>query len=188
MEVNMDKFEEKMEKIAKSYEDRADRILEVTQKEVESNTFVMILQNLGSFVLFNLFVLGMAALTFWFGNQSYQISKNGETTTGIVTGLAESPSEDSCCVYSPVVEYMVAGRTYTFESSNASDPPSYRVGQEVEVIYNRSSPSTGAINSWSELWLVPVILGLTTLILAVILNLIAINKIKKGEPVWESDD
>ena len=184
----MDKFEENMEKLAKSIEDPTDSILVETQLKAEKSARGTTLQNFGTIFLFNLFVLGMAALTFWFGSQAYQVSKNGETTTGTVTELAESSTEDGCCVYSPVVEYMVDGQKYTFESSNASDPPSYRVGEQVEVIYNRSSPSKGAINSWSELWLVPVILGLTTLILAVVLNLLAINKIRKGEPVWESDD
>ena len=184
----MDKFEEKMEKLAKSYEDSADRILEEAQIKAERSARGTPLRNLGTIALFNLFVLGMAALTFWFGSQAYQVSKNGETTSGTVTELAESSTEDGCCVYSPVVEYMVGGQKYTFESMNASDPPSYRVGQQVEVIFNRTSPSKGAINSWSELWLVPVILGLVTLVLAVVLNLIALNKIRKGEPVWESDD
>ena len=184
----MDEFEEKMEKLAKSIEDRSDRILEEAQVKAERSARGTILQNLGTIALFNLFVLGMAALTFWFGSQAYQVSKNGETTTGTVTELAESSTEDGCCVYSPIVEYVVGGRKFSFDSMNASDPPSYRVGQQVEVIYNRATPSKGAINSWTELWLVPVILGMTTLILAVVLNLIAINKIRKGEPVWESDD
>lgn len=184
----MDKFDEKMEKIARSYEDRADKILEVAQRKVEVNTFGMIVQNLGAFLVFNLFVVGMAALTIWFGSQSYQVTKNGDTATGTVTEMVESNTEDGCCVYSPIVEYKVDGRTFSIDSKNASDPPSYHVGQQVEIIYNRTTPSEGAINSWSELWLVPVILGLATVILAVVLNLIAINKIRKGEPVWESDD
>ena len=184
----MDDFDEKMENLAKSIEGRSDRILEEAQVNAERSARGTPLRNLGTVALFNLFVLGMAALTFWFGSQAYQVSKNGETTSGTVTELAESSAEDGCCVYSPVVEYEVGGQKYAFESMNASDPPSYRVGEQVEVIYNRTTPSKGAINSWSELWLVPVILGLVTLVLAVVLNLVAINKINKGEPIWESDD
>jgi len=184
----MDKFEENMEKLAKSYEDNADRILDEVQLKAEGSARGKTLRNFGTIALFNLFVLGMAALTFWFGNKAYQVSKNGETTMGIVTELAESSTEDGCCVYSPILEYTVDDQKYTFESLNASDPPSYRVGQQVEVIYNQTTPSKGAINSWSELWLVPVILGLATLFLGVVLNGYAIFKIRKGEPVWDSDD
>jgi hypothetical protein len=184
----MDKFDEEMDKLAKSYEDRADGILEEAQRKAEESSRGTILGNLGTIILFNLVILGMAALTFWLGNKAYQFSNNGETTTGTVTELAESTTEDGCCVYSPVVEYMVDGQKYTFESMNASDPPSYRIGQQIEVIYNQASPSKGAINSWTELWLVPGILGLTTLILGVVLNWIAIAKISKGESVLKFDD
>ena len=100
----MDKFEENMEKLAKSYEDNADRILEEAQQKAEGSARGTTLRNFGTIALFNLFVLGMAVLTFWFGNKAYQVSKNGETTTGTVTELAESSTEDGCCVYSPIVE------------------------------------------------------------------------------------
>lgn len=146
------------------------------------------LGNLLSLLLMNLIVLAMAAGTLWFGWRGYTLTTNGETTTGRVIELSESTDgEGACCVYSPVFEYTVNSRRYTFESLNASDPPAYRVGQEVEVIYNVDDPNDAAVNSFGELWMVASILCGTTLILAVVLNGLAISRMRSGRSILEED-
>lgn len=91
--------------------------------------------------------------------QSWSLQQNGQTTTGTVIALEESSTnEGGCCVYSPVVEFQANGQTYTFEGDNASDPPAYRVGETVSVLYDPADPATAQINQWSERWLMPLIL------------------------------
>src|SRR5690242_10200084 len=90
---------------------------------------ILILSNLflGAFCLWGVY----AAYTGW------QLETKGETTSGTVVRMAESnSSEGGCCVYSPVVEFRADGRIYSFEGENASDPPAYRVGQELRVRYD----------------------------------------------------
>lgn len=184
----MEIIDKEMEKTGKPHEDPADGINAEAQLNSMEGLRGIISKNKGTFVLFNLIVAGIAVLTLWFGYQSYQISRNGETTMGTVTELTESSAGDDCCAYSPVVEYSVDGQSYFFEGKNASNPPKYHVGQQVDVIFNRTSPSEGAINSWSEIWLAPVLLGLATPIVAIVLDGYAFYKISKGEPILKFDE
>jgi hypothetical protein len=144
--------------------------------------------NLISLLLLNLFVVAMAAGAAWFGWRGYTLSSNGETTMAHVVSLTESDDgEGGCCVYSPVFEYTVNGRGYSFESMNASYPPAYQVGDETEIIYNVDDPSDAAVNSFSELWLVATLLGAATVVVAVLLNWFALGRMRRGEAIFDSD-
>src|SRR5207237_8562762 len=54
---------------------------------------------------------------------------------GVVVEMARNHSihDDT---YAPVVEFEHQGRTYRFKDSIGSDPPSYRIGQTVGVLYD----------------------------------------------------
>lgn len=174
------------ERIASKHEERANKILE--QAERESTRRPSLLGNLLLLALFNLIVVAMAAGTLFFGWRGYTLTSNGDTTMARVVALSESTDGDGdCCVYSPVFEYTVNGRRHTFESLNASNPPAYRVGQEVEVIYNVDNPSDAAVNSFFDLWMVAATLCGATLILFVVLNGVAIYKMRSGRPLLEAD-
>ncbi|HRQ36437.1 MAG TPA: DUF3592 domain-containing protein [Chloroflexota bacterium] len=95
---------------------------------------------------FNLLFIFFIGLFLYFANRDYQLSQNGASVMGTVVGLDESDSaEGGCCVYSPIVEFRVAGQTYTFDSGNASDPPRYDVGEQVEVIYDPNNPQRAEV-------------------------------------------
>jgi hypothetical protein len=94
-------------------------------------------------------------------------------------------SEGGCCVYSPVVEFTVNGQTYSFDGGNASDPPAYRVGEVVSVIYDPSDPSTAQINKWTERWLFPIIIIPAMIFTAAILNFFMIRAWRRGEYIGE---
>lgn len=160
-----------------------------TKNALEKGSGCMtILGNAASLALLNLFVVAMAAGTAWFGWRGYTLSTHGETTMAQVISMTESDDgEGGCCVYSPVFGYTVNGRSYSFESLNASYPPAYKVGDEEEIIYNVDDPNDAAVNSFGELWLVATLLGSATVVLAVVLNWVGIAKIRKGEPIFTSD-
>ncbi|MBX3049266.1 MAG: hypothetical protein KIT46_03065 [Anaerolineales bacterium] len=61
------------------------------------------------------------------------------------------------------------------------------MGQEVEVIYNVDNPSDAAVNSFFDLWMVAATLCGATLILFVVLNGVAIHKMRSGRPLLEAD-
>jgi hypothetical protein len=138
---------------------------------------------LGCILIFtNLFFLGFCLWGVYGAYVSWKLQSEGKITTGKVVQLAESDDSDGgCCVYSPVVEFQADGQTYSFESSNASDPPAYKVGQDVNVIYHPSDPNTAQINKWSERWLFPIIIIPTMIFTALLLDFFLIRSF------WRND-
>lgn len=71
---------------------------------------------------------------------------------GSVIELARSYSSDSI-TYAPVVEFTTRnGQAITFTSSTSSNPPSYSVGESVEVFYQENEPRKARINGFFSLW------------------------------------
>lgn len=130
---------------------------------------------------FNLFFLLFIALFFYFGNRAYRLDQIGVITIGSVIGLDESSSgEDGCCVYSPIVEFAVDGQTYTFTDSNASDPPRFQVGDEVEVQYNPNNPTVAEVEGGPGWLLWAGLIGLF-LVIMIVANIWGGIRIWRGE-------
>jgi len=80
-------------------------------------------------------------------------------TSGIVTELVYSRSSDSSSYY-PVVAFQDAsGREIVFQSRAGSNPPSFRRGERVSVLYEPSAPENAQINSFFSLWGMSLIVG-----------------------------
>lgn len=78
---------------------------------------------------------------------------------GTVVELAASHSSGST-TWRPVVRFFSAdGREVHFTSSRSSNPPGYKRGEKVEVLYAIADPNDAKINSILDLWLGPLILG-----------------------------
>jgi hypothetical protein len=77
---------------------------------------------------------------------------------GIVVEMAMSQSTDSNA-YAPVVEFEHAGKKHRFKDSIGSDPPSYRIGQGVAVLYDPADPRDARIDRgrWNKA--VPILIG-----------------------------
>lgn len=135
-------------------------------------------------VFFNLFFAGFCLWGVYAGYTSWKLDREGEITTGTVVRLEESSdSEGGCCVYSPVVEFEAGGQAYSFEGDNASDPPAYKVGEQVEVIYHPADPATAQINKWTERWLFPIIIVPVMIFAALVMNFFMIRSFIRNEPV-----
>ena len=97
---------------------------------------------------------------------AYQNSKSfieGATTTeGVVTELIRSRSSDSNSdYYKPVFEFMTSkGETVEIISSTGSNPPSYSEGEKIKILYMPSDPQSAKIDSFTSLWLLPLILAI----------------------------
>ena len=132
-------------------------------------------------LFFNLLLGGFCLWGVYAAYTGWQLETRGETTLGTVIRLAESDdSEGGCCVYTPVVEFQASGKTYTFEGSNASDPPQYKVTQQVKVRYDPLDPGTAQIDSFFERWLFPIIIIPAMLLTALILNFFMIRAWWRG--------
>lgn len=94
---------------------------------------------------------------------------------GRVVGLETSASEGAL-YYHPVVEFeTAAGARARFVSSTGSNPPSYREGQAVSVLYPRDAPEKAQIRSFWSLWFGAVAsAGMGMVFVAVWLVLVAV--------------
>jgi Protein of unknown function (DUF3592) len=70
---------------------------------------------------------------------------------GRVVQMAANHSSNST-TYAPIVEFEVDGREYRFKDSVSSNPPSHRVGDSVEVLYDPATPLDARIDHgvWNE--------------------------------------
>lgn len=164
-----------------SYEKNVDKVYNTVEKVAGVGNRLQI----GCWIVFgNLFLAGFCLWGVYAGYVSWQLEQNGITTTGVVTSLGESSDSDGgCCVYSPVIEFEANGQTYSFESSNASSPPAYDVGEQVSVLYDPADPNTAQINKWSERWLMPVILVPAMILTALILNFFLMRSFWRNESI-----
>lgn len=162
-----------------NYERTVDRAVNAAQKVGGVANRLQI----GCWILFaNLFFAGFCLWGAYAGYISWKLDKEGETTVGRIVRLEESDSSDgSCCVYSPVIEFEANGQTYSFEGDNASYPPAYDVGEQVNVIYHPNDPDTAQINKWTERWLFPIIIIPAMILTALVVNFILIRSF------WRND-
>lgn len=162
-----------------SYEKNVDKALNAVDKVGKAANRV---QTGCITILANFFFAGFCLWGVYAGYVSWTLEQGGEKTTGNVVRLQESnSSEGGCCVYSPVIEFRANGQTYSFESGNASDPPTYDVGEEVSVLYDPANPGTAQINSFFERWVFPIIIVPAMILAALILNFFMIRSWRRGE-------
>lgn len=61
--------------------------------------------------------------------------------------------------YAPVVRFQHGAQHIQFTDSVATNPPAYRVGETVQVLYLESDPYDARIASFVSLWALPTIFG-----------------------------
>lgn len=84
-----------------------------------------------------------------------QLVQSSTHTTGVVVDQRRATRGAR-----PVVEFTAAdGKTVRFVGATLSSPPSFHVGEQVPVLYRPATPEQARIGTFSELWLLPVILG-----------------------------
>lgn len=135
-------------------------------------------------ILGNLFFLAFCLWGVYAAYNSYNLGKNGETTTGIVIKLEKSNDGDNtCCVYSPIIQFTVNGQTYTIEGDSASNPPAYEVGEEVSILYNPANPNNAQINKLLERWLMPIIIIPAMIITSLIFTFAMIRAFRRNDSI-----
>jgi hypothetical protein len=100
---------------------------------------------------FLVIALGFALHTSMFLHQSV-------SATGTVVRLAPQRANNQVN-FAPVFSFLAAGTSYTVTADVASNPPAFRVGQSVPVLYQTTAPSHAKIASFGQLWLLAVIFG-----------------------------
>ena len=86
--------------------------------------------------------LGIAARML---RRTWRLIANGVTTEGRVGGLGDGTA---------IVRFKTAGgESIEFETRAATEPPSYRIGQRVKVIYNPNRPRNARTRDFLGLYL-----------------------------------
>jgi Protein of unknown function (DUF3592) len=106
-------------------------------------------------------LLGLAAFFTW---RTSNFIQRSQAAAGIVTALKPVTRTDSDSnsdiTYAPVFSFKAAdGKAYSVTSHASSDPPGFDVGDEVTVLYDPSNPQQARIDTFWQLWAVPVVLG-----------------------------
>ena len=113
--------------------------------------------------IFTLVGVGLLIGAFFVYKDAADFLKQAESAPGTVVRLLESRSSSSSSnstMYTPVVQFTdKRGSEIEFTSSISSSPPSYDVGEEVEVLYTPSTPQDARIKGFFSLWGVATILG-----------------------------
>lgn len=78
---------------------------------------------------------------------------------GLVTDMIKQEYYDGI-QYRPVVSFRTpSGEKIVFHARTSSFPAAYRVGEEVDVLYNPDEPDKARIKSFSSIWATTWIIG-----------------------------
>ena len=95
----------------------------------------------------------------WIAVSNWDLSRHGLRAESTIVEMRETEG-DSGSTYAPVYQYADrAGVSHTVASSSSSSPPEYVVGQKVTVLYHATNPQGAEIESFSALWMLPIVFG-----------------------------
>lgn len=132
--------------------------------------------------IFSVVGLGMLIGAMYAYQSQQKFLKTAQTTEGTVQELVYSRSKKGSGTYHPVVAFEASdGKHYTFHSDMGTNPPSYNVGERVEVRYNPTNPYDAMLTGFWSMWgLIAIFGGLGTIFSSIGLGVI-IGKIRKNK-------
>jgi hypothetical protein len=137
-----------------------------------------------SFIKYAFLTIGLVLITaaLYFYQKQRAFQERALTAQGTVIELLESTSDNSI-VYKPLVLFKTKeGKEVKFTTSFSTSPPSYSVGESVEVLYDSAEPNSASINGFTSLWLGPLICGVLGMIFFLIgFFIILFDKVKQRE-------
>lgn len=119
------------------------------------------LSRLGKFFLMPVGVCLLLGAAWSASSTKTWIAQAIEVPGSVIEMVRVRDSDNTGYMFAPVVRFKtVEGNTIEFESSFRSNPPAYRTGQSVSVLYDPAEPRSAAIRGFFSLWFVSLILGL----------------------------
>jgi hypothetical protein len=136
--------------------------------------------------------VGMLVGSFFiFSNTRGFIARASETQGRVIAldrshSSSSSSSRSSSSTYKPVVEFNAAtGKRIEFISSVGTNPPSYRVGESVTVLYNPADPYSARIKSFFSLWFAFLIVSFLGFVFTIIgLTMIVVRGRGRKRDEW----
>jgi Protein of unknown function (DUF3592) len=123
------------------------------------------LSRLGKFVLIPIGLLLLVAAVWSVWTTRAWLARAVEVQGTVIEMVRVRDSDNTGYLFTPLVRFQTAqGRTIEFQSSLRTNPPAYRAGQTVPVLYDPEEPQSAAIRGVLSLWLLPIILSFIGLI------------------------
>lgn len=100
-----------------------------------------------------------------FGGGIYSYLSTGDfiaeaaSAPGVVISLEREQDGDGDTTYYPRVQFEAKGRSYQFRGQVGSGYGTFKVGEQVDVLYDPADPHRARINSFVQLWFFPLFLG-----------------------------
>ena len=111
--------------------------------------------------IFGLVGIGLLIGAFFAVSSTLSFRGGSTPAEGVVVEMVESRGSKGDRMFKPVVKWTDAkGGTHRLTGSVASSPPSYSTGERVTVRYQTANPENARIDSFTENWLISLILGL----------------------------
>jgi Protein of unknown function (DUF3592) len=118
------------------------------------------LRRIGKFVLIPIGLSLLIGAGWSVSSTKAWIARTTEAEGKVIEMVRIRDRDDGGYMYAPLVRFQTTdGSTLEFESSLRSNPPGYRTGQTVSVLYDPDEPQSAAIRGVFSLWLTSMILG-----------------------------
>jgi len=109
------------------------------------------------------FILAALAIFFWLRTRAFL--DTAQKAQGTVIRMVYSSDSDGGGGYSPVYTFRtIGGQVIEVTDRMSSNPPQFKEGQIIDVLYDPENPSRARINKWFNLYFVPLLLGFLGLI------------------------
>ena len=96
-------------------------------------------------------------LFIWIRTRTF-INSSQETKGTVIRMLYSSDSDGSG--YAPVFKFTtITGQSVEVAEKVYSNPPQFREGQVIDVLYDPQNPNRARVKKWSTLYFVPLLLG-----------------------------
>lgn len=112
-------------------------------------------------IVFSIIGIVMLFLSFYLYRNTVDFLDRATKTTGKVNELKRVNSSEGADTYKPIVTfYTKENNLIEHISSSSSNPPSYSIGEVVDIYYLEDSPYEAKISGFPSLWLGSLITGI----------------------------
>ena len=127
---------------------------------------------------------------FWILAITFYITKSEQLEHSVLVEGTVSEVVHNESGSAPVVSYVYEEKEYQYFSSIYSSPPSYAVGDVVELYVSLDNPQDAMINSFIERWLIIMIFGILALVfdIVAVIAFLARNTSSSASMVFGDDD
>jgi len=110
--------------------------------------------------IFGLVGFILTALAVFFLLRTRSFMETAEQTQGTVINMLYSRSSDGGGGYSAVYRFRtITGQEVEVRDNLSSNPPQFKVGQTIDVLYDPENPQSARIKKWFNLYFLPALLG-----------------------------